>query len=252
MSARSAARHSHRRARRSSVALICLAACTLADLPAAAEPWGGAAAVTSDYVLRGVSQSGRAAAVQGDLHYRAPRGWFAGLWGSTADPPPGRIADYELNLYAGHEWALSERWSTAATLVRYLYPNASGHGRYDYTEASASVRFEDRLALTIAYSPDAWRYSRSYGWVVRRRAVSYEASLRQSAIPPLALIAAIGYYDTTALFGESYWAWNAGLAAKAGPVEISLLRFGVDAAGRRLFGADAADGRWVVSAAWRF
>jgi uncharacterized protein (TIGR02001 family) len=246
-------RHANRHARRACIALIWLAAFALADEPAgAAGPWGGTVASTSDYVFRGVSQRHGAAAAQGDLHYRSTRGWFAGLWGTMADPPPGDVADLELNLYAGFESSVSDRWSATVSVVRYVYPDAPGGARYDYSEAFASIRFEDRLALTVAYSPEARRYSTRYGWGPRRRTVSYEASVRQPAVAPLALIAAIGYYDTSALFGESYWAWNAGLAATAGPVEFTLLRFGVDAAGRRLFGANAADGRWVVSAAWRF
>jgi secreted trypsin-like serine protease len=33
---------------------------------------------------------------------------------------------------------------------------------------------------------------------------------------------------------------------------VALVRFGVDAAARHVFGSDAADGRWVLTAAWRF
>jgi len=224
----------------------------LVAVPAhAAEPWGGAVVLTSDYVFRGVSQTDGAAAAQADFHLRSARGWFAGVWTSTANPPPGDVASYEVNLYAGRDWDLSDRWSASVSYVRYLYPNSPAHGRYDSDELSMSLKFEDRLTLTAAVSPNATRYS-SNGWAFGRRALSYEASLRQPAFRPVSIIAAVGYYDTQALFGASYWAWNAGLSTQAGPVELTLTRFGLDATGRRLFDTDAADGRWVLAAAWRF
>jgi uncharacterized protein (TIGR02001 family) len=231
---------------------VWLAAIGLAGVPAhAAESWGGALLLTNDYVFRGVSQTDHGAAAQADVHVRSAQGWFAGVWSSTANPPPGYIASYEVNVYAGRGWALSDRWAASVRYVRYLYPNSPAHGRYDSDEVAATLNFEDRIAMTVAYTPNATRYSNS-GWAFRRRALAYEAALRQHVVGPVSVLAAVGYYDTHALFGASYWAWSAGLSAQAGPVELTLARFGVDAHGRRLFDADAADGRWVLSAAWRF
>lgn len=221
-------------------------------LPAlAADPWGGTVAVTSDYVLRGVSQTGHAAAAQADIGWRSPLGWFAGAWASTVDPPPGTFGTYELNLYAGHSWTVTDRWGTALRYVRYMYPNSPFGRRYDSDELSASLEFEDRLVLSVAGSPNATRYS-SQGLSQRGRTLSYEASMRQTLWRPVSIVAAVGYYDTKDLFGTSYWAWNAGLSARVGPVEATLNRFGTDAAARRLFETDVAHGRSVLSAAWPF
>ncbi len=240
------------RGRRSGARCAILAALGLACAPAlAADSWGGGLAVTSDYVFRGVSQSDGAAAAQADLHYRTANRWFAGIWASTASPPPERIASYEVDLYAGHDWEISDRWAASVSYVRYSYPGSPAHGHYDADEVSASVRFEDRVALTAALSPNSLRYT-AYRGASRRRTASYEASLRQPVRLPVSIVAAVGYYDTQAGFKASYWAWNAGLAAQVGPFELTLIRFGVDATGRRLFGSYAADGRWVLSAAWRF
>lgn len=207
--------------------------------------------LTTDYVLRGVSQTDGGAAAQADLHVRSERGWFAGAWASTADPPPGYIAHYELDLYAGRSWNLSNRWTATVIYVRYLYPDSIPGGAYDSDELSASLAFEDRAALTVSASPNATRYA-GYGWVARGRMLSYEASLRQPIFGPVAVTAAAGFYDTEDVLGASYWAWNVGLSALAGPVELTLTRFGVDATGRNLFQSDSADGRWVLAAAWRF
>lgn len=229
-----------------------LAATVLAVTAAqAAEPWGGALALTSDYVFRGVSQTDGQAAVQADLHARSGTGWFGGAWASTVKPAPSYETAHELDLYAGHGWALSERWAATIAYVRYLYPHAPPYSHYDAYELSAALRFDDRLSLSAAVSPDARRYSVA-GWSPRGQSRAYEIALRQPLVGPVAVLAAAGYYDTHALFGASYRAWDAGVAARLGAVDLALLRFGVDPSARRLFGGDAADGRWVVTIGWRF
>jgi uncharacterized protein (TIGR02001 family) len=217
----------------------------------AVKPWGGALNLTSDYVFRGVTQTDGDAAVQADLHAQWGSGWFAGAWASTVKPAPSYHTSHELELYAGRGWALSDRWAATIAVVRYLYPDAPPYSHYDASELSAALRFDDRLSLAAAVAPDARRYSVA-GWSPRGQARAYELALRQPLAGPVALLAAAGLYDTDALFGESYRAWDMGLAARLGPIDLAVLRFGVDAAARRLFGADAADGRWVVSVGWRF
>jgi uncharacterized protein (TIGR02001 family) len=217
----------------------------------AAEAWGGAVTLASDYVYRGVSQTDGGVAAQADLHVRSEGGWFAGLWASTVDPPPGDFANYEVNVYAGRSWEVADGWAASVSLVRYMYPNSQVHGQYDSTELSVSARFEDRVAVTASYSPNATRYS-NYGWSPRARMMAYELSLRQPVLGPVAIVAGVGYYDTSALFNASYWAWNAGLSANAGPLEFTLTRFGADATARSLFGYDAVDHRWAVTTTWRF
>ncbi|HSB21714.1 MAG TPA: TorF family putative porin [Burkholderiaceae bacterium] len=229
-----------------------LAALALAGSKAfAADPWGGALTLTTDYIFRGVSQSNGNPAAQVDLHARSPAGWFAGAWSSTANPPPSYAGSPEVDLYAGFGRPLSDRWVATLSVVRYLYPNASPSSHYDASELSGTLRFDDWLALSAAVSPDARRYS-VQGWSARGETRSCEASLRQPVFGAVSIVAALGYYDTQALLGESYRAWDGGLTTHAGPVELALLRFGVDAAARRLFGSDAADGHWVLTATWRF
>ncbi len=216
-----------------------------------AQPWGGALTLTSDYVFRGVSQTDGQVAVQADLHAQSGGGWFAGAWASTVKPAPSYDTSHELDLYAGRGWALSDRWAATIAAVGYLYPDAPPYSHYDAYELSAAFRFDDRLSLSVAVSPDARRYSVA-GWSPRGQTRAYELSLRQPVAGPVAVLAAAGFYDTDALFGESYRAWDMGVAARLGPIDLALQRFGVDAEARRLFGADAADGRWVLTVGWRF
>jgi uncharacterized protein (TIGR02001 family) len=220
--------------------------------PASAAPsLEGAVVVTSDYVFRGVSQTDGTAAAQADLHVRSDGGWFAGLWTSTVDPPPGDVASYEVDLYAGRSWEVADRWVASVSYIHYMYPNTPARHQYDSDEGSVSARFDDRIALTATYSPNAIRYATG-GWSARARMLAYELSLRQPLGGPVALVGGIGYYDTRALFNAAYAAWNLGLSAHASPFDFTLMRFGVNATARNLFGYDAADHRWVVTASWHF
>lgn len=217
----------------------------------AADPWGGTVAAGSDYVFRGVSHNQGAPAAQLDLHLRSTGGWFGGVWISTANRLPGYSGGYELNLYGGRSWALSDRWGAVARYVRYLYPQARVGRQYDYDEIALGLEFDDRLSALLALSPRHSGFSAS-GQLQRQRTLAAELSLQQPLLEPLALLAGVGYYDTRRLYGSAYGAWHLGVVARWGALEVNLTRLATDARAGRLFGADRADGRWVLTAAHRF
>jgi uncharacterized protein (TIGR02001 family) len=222
----------------------------LAPPPAGAADWGGSLAATSDYVFRGYSRSDGEAAVQAGLYGRHAERWFASAWVSSlhaAPEGPGRI---ELNLQAGRSWDLSDDWGATVGLVRYLYPDAPAQSRFDWTEAAASLAFADRLVLTYAVAPQAPYVH--YGTVERWRTTALEASGRLPVSAAWSLLAAAGRYGSAAPYGETYKAWNVGVAAQWGTFEVTWAHFRTDAAGRRVLGPAAADGRWVLSAVWRY
>lgn len=232
--------------------IVCLVALALAPGTVfAGERWGGLVTATSDYVFRGLSQSAGSAALQADLHVRIRNSWLVGAWATTADPPPGNVATYEVNLYLGRSWNIDNRWGTSLTYVRYAYPDSNPTGRFDSDELIASLEYEDRATVTVSYSPNSRPYSR-YGHIYEGRLLSYEASLRQPLAGSLALLASAGYYDTDAIFGYSYWAGDVGLAVSAGRFDVTVTRFMTDSTARELFGRYAADGRWVATLTWKF
>ena len=229
--------------------LAVAALCSTAAL--AADPWGGTLAAGTDYVFRGVSHNQGAPAAQLDLHLRNAGGWFGGAWVSTANRLPGYSGSYELNLYGGRSWVLSDRWGAVARYVRYLYPRSSVGRQYDYDEVSLALEFDDRLSAMLALSPNNSGFTAN-GQLQRRRTLAAELSLQHPLLEPLALVAGVGYYDTQRLYGSAYSAWHLGLVARWGAMELSATRLATDARAGRLFGADRADGRWVLTAAHRF
>jgi len=228
----------------------------MAALPAAAQPvLGGSLLLTDASVFRGVLQARGRPSLQADLHARLTPACYVGLWGAAAPRAASNYSHHELDLYAGLGLSLAPSWTAGLRYVHYRYGHAARYGRPDAGELSASLRFEDRLSLSVGLAPHAGRQT-DYGQTLRRATRAYELGARQPLAwlpgPPLALSASLGYYDTRALLGEAYWAWDLGLSARLGAVELGLARFDSSGAARRMFGAHAAQGRWAFSAAWKF
>lgn len=88
---------------KTAAALLTLALAVPAAARAANEAGGlfSFIALTSDYRYEGASNTDGNAAVQGNIHYWRPDGWYAGLFASQVDfKDPGHTS-YELDGYAG-------------------------------------------------------------------------------------------------------------------------------------------------------
>ena len=243
---------SHRRARALLAAGLWLAALSGASpLCRADGSWSGQIAATTDYVFGGVSQTYGEPALQAAINYQNPLGWFAGAWASNVNPYPFGVGLAEINVYTGLGWALGSDFTARATYTRYLYAWDRRPAAYDYGELSLTLGFEDRLAATISYQPDSTRYALP-GYVRGRPAVAYELTGRWPLPRSFALIAGVGYYDLTRLYGVGYWSGSAGASYLRGRFEIELVAFYNDPVVRRLFEDAAADGHWVATAIWRF
>jgi uncharacterized protein (TIGR02001 family) len=144
-------------------AIIALFALVL-TVPAAAQAANEAGglfsfiSLTSDYRYQGASNTDGNAAVQGNVHYWRPDGWFAGLFATQVDfKDPGHTS-YELDEYAGKnlefqggktEWKLQAMYSA--------YPDNKTFGpTYDFLTLSTGLKHTaDRLTFggTFAFVP---------------------------------------------------------------------------------------------------
>ncbi len=241
------------RCRRASVAVIAgVVALAGASVPAQADgPLSASIGATTDYVYRGVSQTYGGAALQGGVNYQHSSGAFAGAWASNADPYPGDNGSVEIDVYGGYSWAIGSDWSARAGYTRYFYAWDRRRASYDYGEFGVTLGFQDRLAATVSFQPDATRYS-TLGYVHDRPAAAYELTGRWPLPYGLALTGSVGYYDLHRLYGVGYWAGGAGFSYVRGPVEVDLTRFASDGTVRRLFEDSSADGRWVLGVTFRF
>ena len=123
----------------------------------------GSAALTSDYVFRGVSQTNGDPAVQAGVEYAAHSGFYAGTWGSNVS----WLSDYsaagtsvssslELDAYAGYRGKFGERVSYDVGALYYWYPGdyPAGFNSPDTGEVyvGLTVAATDALSVGAKYS----------------------------------------------------------------------------------------------------
>lgn len=109
--------------------------------------------LTSDYVFRGISQSGGDPAIQGGFDYGHSSGVYLGTWGSNVS----WIKDYqgyqngslEVDLYGGYRGSAGDV-SYDVGVIGYMYPgNKAGVTNADTTEVYASLGWK---WFTLKYS----------------------------------------------------------------------------------------------------
>jgi uncharacterized protein (TIGR02001 family) len=199
-----------------SIALLSFAAPALAsDFTPAPEgrtfSWSVNAAITSDYVFRGVSQSDSDPAVSAgfDASYGIV---YAGFWASSVDEDfvGGNL---EIDYYAGIKPVLGPATFDFGILY-YTYPGATDPltGDSEVIELKAAVSGEILPSLSgnavVYWSPEAAADAGEY-WV-------YEGTLAY-ALPKISIFTptisgTLGYVDNVDFDTSDYTYWNAGLA----------------------------------------
>jgi uncharacterized protein (TIGR02001 family) len=108
--------------------------------------FSGNVSLTSDYIFRGISQTGGEPAIQGGLDYSHASGFYLGTWASNV----GWLEDFqgyqkgnlEIDVYGGYRGDIG---STGLTFdlgaIQYIYPgtNNSGSNDADTTELYAAL-----------------------------------------------------------------------------------------------------------------
>lgn len=101
------------------------------------------AAVTSNYLWRGLEQTGGDAAVSGGIDYAADSGFYVGTWASNASWNPGMT--YELDFYAGFGGDINDDLSYDVGYIYFAYPDETS-GDADFSEVYGSLTFK---SLTV-------------------------------------------------------------------------------------------------------
>ena len=112
----------------------------------------------SNYLYRGISQTGGKLAIQGGFDYARTGGFYAGVWGSNistlSDAAVANSASLELDTYAGYKSAAGDV-SYDLGFLRYNYPGSYGAGK---TKADTNEVYG-----ALAYSIVTVKYSYSLG-----------------------------------------------------------------------------------------
>jgi uncharacterized protein (TIGR02001 family) len=195
-----------------------IASALLAATGVAQAELSGTLGVASNYLFRGVTQTGDAAAVSGSVDYGHESGIYAGTWMSNVDF--GGKEDMEVDFYAGYGGEAGSM-SYDISYLYYWYPGAGGDaqgGDLDYGEIAASLGFGP-VTASIAYTanaeadgPGPFQEGDLY------YSLGFEPDMSLGGFAPSFLI---GYYDFTddgkAAVGDlSYMHWSVGLTKDAG------------------------------------
>jgi uncharacterized protein (TIGR02001 family) len=235
------------------VLYLSIAAAALAPESVRAISLEGDLTYTSDYVLRGLSQTAGGSAGQIDVHAVTGDGTFLGIFASTL----GRVWqrhyqrlgwDYELEEYLGHRFDVSPSWSTTLTVVNYSYLNGNARMSNDYQELSVAFSYLDLWTVTLASIPNAVRYDRGYR-LGRYLAYAADVSAQLPVTGRLFFTAGTGYYTSD---NTGYAYGNAGFAFKFKSLRLDAGYYVAQEHARTLFPYGRAGSRFAGSVSWHF
>lgn len=197
------------------------------------------AAVSTDYMFRGVSQTDGEASLQLGADLSFDNGLYVGIWGSNVDFGDGG-PDLEVDTYIGWNTDLNERWNLDLGLVRYNYiGEQDGYGSIDYNEFLANLALDETWTFTFGYTNDVYAldddgfyygvagsFDLGYGW-------GLDATVGRST-----------FGNSTGI--DDYLDYSFSVNRDFGPVNAALGYYGTDSSGDDNFG-EAADNRFLFT-----
>jgi len=122
-----------------------------AVMAAEASPVTANVGFTSDYLYRGITQTGGNPAIQGGIDYAHASGFYVGAWGSNVSWIAASSASLELDTYFGFKNSIAEDLGYDVGFLRYNYPAvyAPGAPKADTNEIYGAVSWK---WLTAKYS----------------------------------------------------------------------------------------------------
>lgn len=198
---------------------------SIAATPASAQIAGlsANAAVTTNYVFRGISQSGGNVAVQAGVDYNIGTTGFAiGAWASSIDFGNATIGDdtsAEIDVYGSYTFAISDAFSLSAGVITYNYPSAPANVNYNWYEGWVGASYNFGVAAVtgkVFYSPDYVNLSTNQ--------IYFTGGVSVPVIDWLALNANIGYsvFDhAVPPIIDDYLDWNVSAVASFGNFSLT-------------------------------
>jgi uncharacterized protein (TIGR02001 family) len=235
------------------IVFLWIAAATLGVRPAQAITFDGEITYTTDYIFRGISQTGGRSAGQVDLRAGTRDGTFIGVFASTLNRlwrrPSGYTGyDYELQAYLGHRFDLSQSWSVTVTATDYAYLKGNTPFDDSYQEISLSASYLDLWTVELAAIPNAVRFDH---WNRYGRYPAYVAStsIQYPLVGRLALTGGGGYYTVDE---DGYAYGNAGLAFEFKSFRAEAGYYVAQDRARSMFPYGRTGSRFAATVSWHF
>lgn len=191
-----------------------------------ASQWAGSAGAVSDYLFRGISQTGRKPAVQAGIEFDHASGWYLGGWGSnvswlsdgstSAAPISSSV---ELDAYGGWRGSFGGDWSVDAGVYRYQYPGSypAGFTLPNTTEGYAALAWK---GVSLKYS---YAFTDLFGYAGSEHGSYVDLSWNQPFAAGWLLNAHVGHQYVANVPGASYSDWKLGVTRNfAGNWSVAL------------------------------
>jgi uncharacterized protein (TIGR02001 family) len=175
------------------------------------------AAITTDYIFRGITQSAKRPAVQGGLDYAVPDTGFAvGTWFSSIDF--GDETNLEWDIYGNYNFNLGPLGASVG-VYGYVYPYAGHGGPYDVFEINAGLNHDFGF---LAWSAKAsWAPGLPSGYLTIRNGYNPDSEYYLTTgvsiplVPWLAVSGNLGYQGYSGgqpkgISNDSYAEWDLG------------------------------------------
>lgn len=220
------------------IGLLALGSRAQAAEPAAAS-FTGSAALTSDYVWRGSSQTQGDPAVQVGFKAAAGNGWYGSIWGSNVEFAPDTHASSELDFTAGWAGQVAADWALDLNVLHYRYPSTATD--LNWTELNASAIYAGNYWLSLGYSNEALGS--------RDRGLYTQLGARLPLNDRLRLEAALGHYFLDDVYQRSYShgqlsaVWAVKAPSSGANIELRLTAHATDRNAERIFGDSLAGSR---------
>ncbi|WP_342316741.1 TorF family putative porin [Lysobacter sp. FW306-1B-D06B] len=194
----------------------------------------GNAALTSDYVWRGTTQTQGDAAVQAGFKLAGDSGFYGSVWGSNVEFAPDTHASSELDFTVGWAGEIAPDWAVDVNVLRYQYPSTTVD--LNWTELNGTLTYAGNYWLSVGWSPEALGSEESGTYT--------QLGARFHVNDTLRFEAAAGYYFLDDVYDERYahGQLSAIWAVKA-PLELRVTAHGTDSGAKRIFGDDFAGSR---------
>lgn len=202
--------------------------------------------LATDYVWRGVSQTGAAPALQGGFDVTHRGGAYLGVWGSNVDfGAASPDTDLELDVYGGFATELGGSWALDVGVLGYLYPESAFSP--SWVELYLRGRFR-ALRVSVNHSTDVFGSGRAGTY--------YTAGVSIGLPGAIGLALDAGHYRfDREVHGPgnpaSYTTWSGALQRPLAGIELLLAYHGSSGSASHLYG-DAGGDRVVVSVSRRF
>ncbi len=207
----------------------------------------GSAAFTTDYLFRGISQTGNNAAVQAGMTATHESGAYASVWGSSIASGAGGS---EMDLLLGYGGKAGEV-SYDVGVMHYGYPGADGAVGYDEIYASISTM---GAKIGLNYSPDYFAKTDKYmylyaGYSTEVAGVTLSGNLGMNKFDSTAMmINALGSYRH---MDDSYMDYKLAASKAIGGVTVEGAYIGSDIDDTEC-GGGLCEGRFVLTASKSF